>query len=584
MNKTVTINLANIFFHIDEDAFLKLQRYLQAIKRSFTDSEGRDEIIADIEARIAEIFSETIKHERQVIGLQEVDNVIAVMGQPEDYQVDETFFEDETSEPHTTTAAKQLFRDTTTSYVGGVSAGLGHYLSIDPIWLRISWIFLTLFSGGGFVLIYIAFWIFVPEAISTADFLAMKGEAVNINSIERKIKEGFNDVADKVKDVNYQKYTNTIKNSSTTFFETLSKLFHTVLKLIGKLIGFLLMIAGGGMVIALCIALIVISIFGITEADMITKFYAVSHPNIPIWAVALIGFFLIGIPFFFLFLLGLKIITPSLKSIGTPAKLTLLAIWIAAIIAGIVLGVQQFTMQAYDADVTEKAATIAVTPSDTLHLKMVGNTRYIKYLRQRNDFSIKHDENGNKILVLKDIKLFIKENKKDTIAKLMIRKTAEGNSFDNAKERAANIQYTYEINGNTLYLDGYALTDYQNKYQDQEVEITLLLPEGITIVADENTSGYTGFWGYEDVISIHDKEGNHMQLIDGHFNCLDCKETDNTSASKASNKSNAIEELLNIDINEDNTKLKIDENGIEIKNDEIDIKIDENGLKIKTDN
>ena len=82
MNKTVNINLAGIFFHIDEDAYLKLQRYLEAIKRSFTDSQDRSEIIADIEARIAELFSERVQNEKQVIRIKEVDEVISVMGQP----------------------------------------------------------------------------------------------------------------------------------------------------------------------------------------------------------------------------------------------------------------------------------------------------------------------------------------------------------------------------------------------------------------------------------------------------------------------------------------------------------------------
>jgi hypothetical protein len=94
MNKTVNINLAGIFFHIDEDAYSKLQRYLEAIKRSFTDSQGRSEIIADIEARIAELFTERIKDEKQVISITEVEEVISVMGQPEDYIVDEEIFED----------------------------------------------------------------------------------------------------------------------------------------------------------------------------------------------------------------------------------------------------------------------------------------------------------------------------------------------------------------------------------------------------------------------------------------------------------------------------------------------------------
>ena len=95
MNKTVNINLAGIFFHIDEDAYIKLQRYLEAIKRSFTDSQGRSEIIADIEARIAELFAERMKHDKQVIGNKEVEEVMTIMGQPEVYLVDDEIFEDQ---------------------------------------------------------------------------------------------------------------------------------------------------------------------------------------------------------------------------------------------------------------------------------------------------------------------------------------------------------------------------------------------------------------------------------------------------------------------------------------------------------
>ena len=95
MNKTVNINLAGLFFHVDEHAYAKLQRYLDAIKRSFTDAQGREEIIQDIEARIAELFNERVKNERQVIGITEVDEVINIMGQPEDYRIDEELFEDE---------------------------------------------------------------------------------------------------------------------------------------------------------------------------------------------------------------------------------------------------------------------------------------------------------------------------------------------------------------------------------------------------------------------------------------------------------------------------------------------------------
>ena len=110
MKKTVNINLAGTFFHIDEDAFGKLTRYLDAIKKSLSDPQGSDEIIRDIEGRIAELFSEKIETNTQVISTKELDEVITVMGQPEDYSVDEEIFEDAPSAAGTRTMYNQLFR------------------------------------------------------------------------------------------------------------------------------------------------------------------------------------------------------------------------------------------------------------------------------------------------------------------------------------------------------------------------------------------------------------------------------------------------------------------------------------------
>src|SRR5690554_2348430 len=89
MKKTININLAGIHFHIDEDAYLKLSNYLDAVRRSLKNAEGSDEIMQDIEARIAELFSEKIDSDKQVISYRELDEVIAVMGQPEDYEMEE---------------------------------------------------------------------------------------------------------------------------------------------------------------------------------------------------------------------------------------------------------------------------------------------------------------------------------------------------------------------------------------------------------------------------------------------------------------------------------------------------------------
>ncbi|WP_299440000.1 PspC domain-containing protein [uncultured Aquimarina sp.] len=606
MNKTVNINLAGIFFHIDEDAYLKLQRYIQAIKRSFTDSQGRDEIIADIEARIAELFSEKIKDERQVIGTKEVDEVIEVMGQPEDYRLDEEIFEDEPKSSYQgTPKSKQLFRDTSNSYVGGVSSGLSHYLGIDPIWLRIAWILFTVFSSGAFILIYIAFWIFVPEAKSTADYLAMKGEAVNISNIEKKIKEGFNDVADKVKDVDYQKYSDKVKSGSTSFFDALGDVLLVVLKIFVKFIGVLLIIVSGITLISLFISLFTVGTFGFIETPFTEYIDVVNHPNVPLWLVSLLTMFAVGIPFFFLFILGLKIVINNLKSIGTPAKLALLAVWIISILGLAIVGIRQATQEAYDAEVIEDSRNLYLQSSDTLNIKMVGNSRYVRNLYHRNDFKIKRDQNDNKVIVIQDIEVFIKENKEDSIPKIMVRKNAEGSSYDEAKERAAAIKYEYDVKGNSLLLNGYAITDYANKYNDQEIEIIISIPEGMTILADDNTSGYNNSWKYNDYLTIDGKEEKYLKLIDGKFICEDCpkdewqynewEDNGNNDTDRVKININSDDDNTNLKIDEDGVQikinsddedanLKIDEDGVQIKSEEVDIKIDENGIKIKTDN
>ena len=138
MNKTVNINLGGMFFHIDEDAYQKLSRYFDAIKRSLSDSNGQDEIIKDIEMRIAELVSEKHTNEKQVINLRELDEIIAVMGQPEDYRIDPDGDETQKSNFNTTNRAhKKLYRDKDKGSIAGVCTGLGHYFGIDAVWIKI---------------------------------------------------------------------------------------------------------------------------------------------------------------------------------------------------------------------------------------------------------------------------------------------------------------------------------------------------------------------------------------------------------------------------------------------------------------
>ena len=201
MNKTVNINLGGMFFHIDEDAYQKLTRYFDAIKRSLNNSSGQDEIIKDIEMRVSELLNEKQKSDKHVVGLKDVDEVITVMGQPEDYIIEDDTTNNQQSYNYSTTArtSRKLYRDKDKGMLGGVAAGLGYYFGIDTVWIRIALILLVFAGFGTGIIAYLILWVVTPEAITTSEKLEMTGEPVNISNIEKKVREEYENVSQKFK-------------------------------------------------------------------------------------------------------------------------------------------------------------------------------------------------------------------------------------------------------------------------------------------------------------------------------------------------------------------------------------------------
>lgn len=526
MNKTVNINLAGTFFHIDEDAYGKLQRYLDAIRRSLSDPQGSDEIIKDIEARIAELFSEKLERETQVVTIKELDEVIAVMGQPEDYAVDEEIFEDQPkSQARSRAGYKQLFRDIDNKYIAGVSSGLGHYLGIDAIWIRLLWVLLTLFSGGTFILVYILFWILVPAAFTTSEKLKMTGEPINISNIEKKFKEGYENVAEKVKNVDYDKYGQKVKSGTTGFFETLGSILRTLFNIFVKFLGILVIIVSLSTLIGLIVGLFTAGSLGFWGPEEFSNWYhLVDTTNAPLWLISLLVLFAVGIPFFVLFILGLKMLVTNLKTIGLPAKLTLFIVWLAAVIALGVIGLRQATETAYDADFSTEEV-LAVRSADTLNIKMVSNELYEYDARRRGGLDIKYNENDERIIYSTDVRLIVRSTT-DSLGKIVVRKSAEGNTYLNAKEKAEAIDYTYNFEGQTLLLNSYLTTDFEQKYRDQEVTVIVYLPEGTILYADNNTySFHRNDYHHRDILENGDEE-QFLLIMDGSTKCLTCPEND----------------------------------------------------------
>ncbi len=580
MNKTVNINLAGTFFHIDEDAFAKLTRYLDAIRRSFSDPQGQDEIIKDIEARIAELFSEKIGNTSQVITLKELDEVITIMGQPEDYVIDEEIFDDtppiEKKRSQSQSSHKQLFRDIDNKFIAGVSSGLGYYLGIDTIWIRLMWIVLVLLGFGTPILIYILLWILVPEAITTSDKLKMTREKINISNIEKKIKDELEKASEKIKDVDYDKHMDTAKKGANSFFNSFGKFFGEIMKVFGKFFGILLIIISLSTLIGLIVGLFSAGAFGIMFGNFEASDYisAVLTESIPFWLVAMLLFFVVGIPFFALFILGLKLLVNNLKSIGTTAKIILFVVWIFSIIGLGILGIKYGTEQAYDGDfITEQV--LPIQRGDTLKIAMLTKNPYEHRSRRGNSFEIKLNEDNEKIIYSTDIRLIVRSTK-DSIASVFIEKKSEGNSFIDAKNHAEAIDYNYTFKNNTLTLDGYFTTSVAQKYRDQEIEFIVYLPEGTILWADENTYSYhRNDRRYHDILDNGDEE-HYLLIKKDDTYCLDCP------SSKVNFEDTSSNNNWEDDVNKDFiNKVGEEGNHIIINEDRIDINLNDESESIK---
>ncbi len=144
MNKTTNIHLAQTLFSLDENAYSLLKNYLEKLERLFKNTEGAKDILEDIEARIAELFTDLKKDELYVISVDDVEKVIETLGTPEDLAS-----EDNVENPPQYTGPKKLFRDPDDRFLGGVAGGLSHYLGFDSVWIRFNLIDSFLFFCGG---------------------------------------------------------------------------------------------------------------------------------------------------------------------------------------------------------------------------------------------------------------------------------------------------------------------------------------------------------------------------------------------------------------------------------------------------
>ena len=544
MNKTININLGGFFFHIDEIAYQKLRRYLESISKSLSeDPQGKNEIIADIEARISELLSEKITDARQVVNEGDIEDIIVIMGQPEDYaEAEEAYSDASYSYKRNNTSGKKLFRDGDDKFLGGVASGIAHYFDIDAIWIRLG--LLALFFGAGFgILIYIILWILLPEAKTTAEKLQMEGEPVNIDNIEKKIREEFSNVSENVRNVANQasekfkdganefseKMSQTFSaktkknNGLQDFLDTIGKIILGFFKIIGKFLGVLFVFLGAAIILSLIIGGFSV---GSLEFLNIDGNY-ISYPEffydatLPRWLLTVSLFVLVGIPFLALLILGLRMLSSNVKQVSRATSLSLLGLWIIALLMIIFTAIEFGTTHAnYGKNVVKKNLTIS--KQDTLTVKMINNDEiYYKHNLRRSSRRHEVEVDSKRMVYTNDIRIDV--NKSNTNeAYVIIQKESYGRSSIRATKNAEKIAYNFTFSNNELLLDAYFLSNIKNIFKDEEIVITLFLPTTSTIYFDNSVKSFLYNVTNENNLDEDEMTNHYFKMTNSALVCTDC--------------------------------------------------------------
>lgn len=176
MEKTTHIILAGIRLEMTSEAFDALDAYLKSLGVHFDLDPDKAEIIRDIEARIAEKFTQSGE---AAITLPTVQAMVRQMGLPEDLNEDEAHA--------SVSSVRKLYRDMDNAILGGVGSGIAAYFGIDPIIVRLTFIG-SVFLGGAGIMLYILLWLLLPPARTASHKLEMRGSAVTLRTMEKQVR------------------------------------------------------------------------------------------------------------------------------------------------------------------------------------------------------------------------------------------------------------------------------------------------------------------------------------------------------------------------------------------------------------
>ena len=533
MKRTVQVNLSGQVFTIDEDAYEVLSAYLKRIASLYDRSAGKDEILSDIESRIAELLIERKGESKEVVTIEDVAAVTAIMGNPEQFEDDSM---DDTEESYHTnyssdSSKKRLYRDSDNGIIGGVCSGIAYYFGIDPVWIRLFFGLSFIFFGSG-VIFYILLWIIIPEARSASEKLNMKGEPVNIGSIGKTIEKEIGSLGEKISNSgnNFSRTSGRkIERGIDRLAHFLAEIFRGIFKVLGKVLGAIFLMIG-----TFTIIFMIAGIIGVADVIHFDSNDWSSSMNIYEWGdivftsgtwllSAIVGFILlVGVPFLALAYGGVKLLFPRFKVPNLGASF--FGLWFIGLVLSIMTAFsigQEFSKE-------EKVVKTVVLSdrgliADTINLNVGHDPFGISTNRAyyaNNDFMMKVD---NRRIIVGNVEFDIQQSSYSQV-KLEVKKSAQAESNEEAGIRADSIQYNFSMDSSSITFDPFFSYPQMHLLRDQEVRLTLKIPVGQVVYLDPSIKRVM-----DDIQNVTDmfdpKMVSHYWIMNSEgLTCLDCKE------------------------------------------------------------
>jgi phage shock protein PspC (stress-responsive transcriptional regulator) len=528
MNKILNINLGGYALTIDDDAYEYLNGYLDSIRRRFSESEGRDEIIGDIETRLGELITQGMGA-RSIVMLPDAEAAVAVMGKPEDFGGAEPASSsgsntNKKSERPAVRTGKRLFRDEEDAVVSGVCSGLAAYLGIqDPVWVRLIFVLFTIFSGGSWILAYFFFWALVPPAKSAADRLAMRGEPVNMDNIAREVEVGFERLGKKMDEIGTQgakKGGSTAQNVVSTSVTAIGQIFGFMVRFFAKFAVLIAIIVGIALFIALVVGWIG-SIWGLLVAAPAVDYFSPYSSGVT-WLGVVNTFFLLGIPLIGVCLLFTRVLFKTRTPSWLGGGLTLF--WVLNLISAVFLVGYAAKEYRQTGSVT-KTIDLSAINSDTLRVEGFDNNQSD---REGNFWF--HEEgitiSDEKIQLNGPLEIRVVPSRDGQFHCTQITK-AQGSSNLKAQENADQVAYEIGFSGNTLRVPTSYSLPKGKKWRVQRIRLNIEVPDGKSVTFDEKIYHYAAadLDEYDDENErnyISRRPGRMFRMGRGGLVCTDC--------------------------------------------------------------